>query len=87
MKADLRNLATAEESYMYNTGAYFGGTVPDSALQFQPSTAVSVTLSGVTPSGWQAVAQHTQTTKTCAVFVGTAAPLGAAVNEGVPACN
>jgi prepilin-type N-terminal cleavage/methylation domain-containing protein len=87
MKADLRNLASAEESYLYDKGTYFSGAIPDPSLNFVPSTAVSITLSGVTPSGWQAIAQHSQTSKTCAVFYGTASPIGGAVDEGVAVCS
>ena len=87
MKADLRNLAVAQEAYLYEKGSYFSGAVPDPALNFQPSTGVTITLSGVTPSGWQALAQHSETSHVCSVFAGSAAPLGNAVNEGVPACN
>jgi type IV pilus assembly protein PilA len=87
MKSDLRNLETAQEAYLHDQGTYYGGVIPNAALIFQPSTAVTVTMAVVTTSGWQATAQHSQTTKTCAVFLGTASPISPATNEGVPACN
>src|SRR5512140_2466371 len=70
MKADLRNLATYEESYAADSaGAYFGGTASGtSGMQgFLPSQNVSVTATAVVgpPASWTAVATHSLTTKTC----------------------
>jgi prepilin-type N-terminal cleavage/methylation domain-containing protein len=70
MKADLRNLATYEESIAADSaGLYFGGTAAGtSGMQgFLPSQNVSVTATAVTgpPAGWTAVATHSLTTKTC----------------------
>ena len=87
MKADLRNLATAQEAYLYDNGNYYSGTIPDPALNYAASTSVTITLSAVTASGWQGTAQHSQTAKTCVVFFGSAPPIGAAVTEGIAACN
>jgi Tfp pilus assembly protein PilE len=87
MKSDLHNLETAQEAYFHDQGVYFNGALPNAALIFQPSTSVTVTLGSVTNSGWQAVAQHSQTTKTCAVFFGAVAPIAPAVQEGVPTCS
>jgi prepilin-type N-terminal cleavage/methylation domain-containing protein len=66
MKADLRNLATYEESYAADSaGSYFSGN--GSEQGFTPSLNVSVTATAVAgpPAGWTAVATHTLTTKTC----------------------
>ena len=60
MKSDLRNLATAQESYQYENQAYYGGAIPSASLFYVASTGVAVALSGVTPSGWQGTASHTQ---------------------------
>jgi type IV pilus assembly protein PilA len=70
MKADLRNLATYEESFAADSaGSYFSGTaVGTTALQgFLPSQNVSVTATAVAgpPASWSAVATHSLTTKTC----------------------
>ena len=86
MKADLRNLATAQESYQYENGAYYSGGIPSATLNFYPSTGVSITLGAVTASGFQATGSHTLTTKTCAMYMGSAAPLAPATSEGVPKC-
>ena len=72
MKADLRNLATYEESFAADSaGAYFGGTASGTtALQgFLASQNVTVTASLATTStggaSWSATASHASTTKTC----------------------
>lgn len=70
MKADLRNLATYEESFAADSaGLYFGGTASGStALQgFLASQNVTLTVTAVTgpPASWSASATHSLTTKTC----------------------
>jgi prepilin-type N-terminal cleavage/methylation domain-containing protein len=67
MKADLRNLATYEESFAADSsGAYFSGN--GSAQGFSPSQNVTVTATAVAgpPATWTATASHTLTSKTCA---------------------
>jgi type IV pilus assembly protein PilA len=66
MKADLRNLATYEESYAADSsGAYFSGN--GSAQGFSPSQNVTVAATAVAgpPATWTASATHTLTSKTC----------------------
>ncbi|HVF15994.1 MAG TPA: prepilin-type N-terminal cleavage/methylation domain-containing protein [Steroidobacteraceae bacterium] len=66
MKADLRNLATYEESYAADSsGVYFSGN--GSGQGFQPSQNVTVTATAVAgpPASWTAVATHSLTSKTC----------------------
>ena len=66
MKADLRNLATYEESYAADSsGTYFSGN--GSAQGFSPSQNVTVTATAVAgpPASWTASASHTLTAKTC----------------------
>lgn len=69
MKADLRNLATYEESYAADSnGVYFTG---NGATQgFRPSQNVTVTASLATTStggaSWSAAAVHASTAKVCA---------------------
>ena len=67
MKADLRNLATYEESYAADSsGTYFSGN--GSAQGFSPSQNVTVTATAVAgpPASWTASATHSLTAKTCA---------------------
>jgi type IV pilus assembly protein PilA len=87
MRSDLRNLVAAEEAFFTNAMTYYGGAIPDPAFQYIPSQDVSVTLSSVTNAGWAASATHAGSAKTCAVFVGAAAPLGPATLEGQVACT
>jgi prepilin-type N-terminal cleavage/methylation domain-containing protein len=69
MKADLRNLATYEESYAADSGIYFSGN--GSGQGFSPSQNVTVTATALAgpPSTWTAAASHTLTTKTCSSSV------------------
>jgi len=85
MRSDLRNLATAEESYYYSTDNY---TTSLPAMNFQPSSGVTVTITEASPSGWAATATHPSASATqCAIFIGTAAPPPPATVESVVACN
>ena len=66
MKADLRNLATFEESYAADSsGAYFSGN--GAAQGFSASQNVTVTATAVAgpPASWSASATHSLTSKTC----------------------
>jgi prepilin-type N-terminal cleavage/methylation domain-containing protein len=87
MKTDLRNLVSAEEAYYSNGQTYYAGAVPNAAMPFDPTTNVTITLSNVSASGWAASATHTYTARTCAIFVGTAAPVAPATVEGLVACT
>ena len=67
MKADLRNLATYEESFAADSsGVYFSGN--GSGQGFSPSQNVTVTATAINgpPATWTAGAVHSLTTKTCA---------------------
>ena len=87
MTSDLRNLATAQEAYHYDQATYYDGAVPSAKLAYGVSSGVSVTLSSVTGAGWAAVTKHTNTLKTCAIFMGGAAPPPPAVTEGQVRCS
>jgi prepilin-type N-terminal cleavage/methylation domain-containing protein len=88
MKSDLRNLATAEESYFYENNTYYGGAIPNAAFLYNPSRGVTVAVSDVSIAGWAATATHSGApSRTCAVFFGAAAPVAPAVAEGVVACQ
>ena len=88
MKSDLRNLATAQESYFYEHNTYYDGAIPAANFLYNPSKNVSVTLADVSIAGWSATATHPgAVAKVCAVFYGIAAPVAPAVTEGVVACQ
>src|SRR5579862_6521544 len=66
MKSDLRNLATAEEAYMFDNGAYTGDAT---VLSYATSPGVILTITNATASGWSAISTHPQSYPlTCALF-------------------
>ena len=84
MKADLRNLVTAEEAYL----AEFYTYTSNLGTLYQTSAGVSVALQNVSASGWAATATHTGTGRQCAIFYGTVgSPPAPATQEGEPSCN
>jgi prepilin-type N-terminal cleavage/methylation domain-containing protein len=85
MKADLRYLVTAQvvystDSLRYTTLIGAGG------LDYRVTTGNTGPSIALTGDGFTAQMGNTNTTKTCAIFVGTTA-LAPAVDEGVPACK
>ena len=87
LKADLRNLATAQESYTYDFSTYYAGALPSGGFVYRVSTGVTVTLSSVTAYAWAATAAHTGTTRTCALFIGNATAPTPATMEGEVKCD
>jgi type IV pilus assembly protein PilA len=87
MKSDLRNLATAQESYLATSFVYYGGGFPNPALPYNPSSGVTITIGVATASGWSATATMPGlTTKTCALFIGSAPAVAPATTEGQVTC-
>src|SRR5438876_1761945 len=81
-KSDLRNLITAEESYFGDNTAY---TTALPATMYATSTGVTgptITVSGSDVTAW---VSHSQTTRSCAIYIGTTA-LAPASKEGEPKC-
>jgi prepilin-type N-terminal cleavage/methylation domain-containing protein len=88
MKSDLRNLATAQESYLGDNQVYYGGAVPSPLLSYNPSSGTTITIVQATAGGWSARASYLPLTpKTCAFFYGSAAPVAPATGEGLIACD
>ena len=85
MKSDLKNLATAEEGFFYDSAFYTNNLAALS--NFRPSTGVTLTVTEATPGGWSAQATHSQTTRQCALFQGSAAPVPPATVEGRITCT
>ena len=90
MKGDLRNLATAQEGYAAdNAGAY---STDLTALNFTPSTGVTVTVGYAGANGWVAEATHTAlpAAEKCEMYIqnGATAPTGVdvATASGEPKC-
>jgi prepilin-type N-terminal cleavage/methylation domain-containing protein len=90
MKADLRNMVNAQESYFADWTTYGAGGDPN--LLYNQSAGVTLTITGKGGDGWTAEAKHTGApTKTCAIAVGDNATWKnsqkATAAEGEPACN
>lgn len=85
MKSDLKNLATAEEAHFYDS-TFYTSSLP-ALNNFSPSTGVTLTVLEATPAGWSARATHAQTTRQCALFAGSAAPVAPATVEGKITCT
>ena len=85
LKADLHNLATAEEAYYYEASEY---TTDLSELKFTMSPGVTVTIQEASPAGWSALATHAAANPLkCAIYIGGVTPLAPAVAEGVVGCS
>jgi prepilin-type N-terminal cleavage/methylation domain-containing protein len=87
MKADLRNLITAQEKYFSDNTTYTTdkGTA---ALNFTESAGVTITitLTAGPPVGYSGTSVHQGTTETCAIFMNVP-PVAPAKNEGEPDCT
>ncbi|HEX8849170.1 MAG TPA: prepilin-type N-terminal cleavage/methylation domain-containing protein [Gemmatimonadaceae bacterium] len=85
LRTDLRNLATAEESYFYTNNHYTG--VLDS-LKFRGSNGVVVTIPEANAAGWSATVTHPDAwPMRCSLFYAGAAPLAPATAEGLITCQ
>lgn len=82
MKADLRHLFIAEESYFADSIQY---TINLGAAYRTTTGVVGPTIQ-LTGDGWTAWVSHTATTKTCAVFAGSTG-MPPAVKEGEVRCQ
>ncbi len=85
LKSDLKNLASAQEAYMYEVGSY---ATDISTLNLTGSPGVTITVAAATGSGWSATATHPASTPlTCAIFVGNVPVLAPAIAEGQVRCE
>ena len=85
LRTDLRNLATAEESFFYSNGRY--STALDS-LNFRGSPGVIVTIPEASSQGWSASVTHPESYPLkCALFEGPVAPLAPATVESQITCQ
>jgi prepilin-type N-terminal cleavage/methylation domain-containing protein len=90
MKSDLRNLVTAEEAYFadslkYAYGANKACTPAAGKVTFCESTGNTVGSIGTSADGWTATIFSANTTKTCAIYVGSTS-VSPANKEGEPKC-
>ena len=84
MKADLRNLVTAQEAYFADNVTYASVLTN---LNYNVSAGNTVAISSATGTGWAATSKNNATTKTCGIFVGSATAPITGQNEGAPACQ
>ena len=84
IKGDLRNLATAQESYF---GDFVTYTTSLAALDAFESQGVTMTIGAATGSGWSVTGSHISTAKTCALFAGDAAAVAPADQAGEVKCT
>lgn len=85
LRGDLRNLATAQETYFYTWQTYSADTT---ALNYKTTNGSSLTIVNATRGGWSAVATHPLSFPlTCALYNGTVAPVAPATTEGQISCR
>lgn len=85
LRTDLRNLATAEESFFYSNGHY---TTALDSLNFRGSPGVIVTVPEASNQGWSASVTHPESYPLkCALFEGPVAPLAPATVESQITCQ
>ena len=86
VKADLRNLVTAEEAYFSDNTTY---TAALATTQYNPSKGVTYRVSAATGTGWAATATHTglvgASITGCHIAIG-AGETTTTENEGAPYC-
>jgi type IV pilus assembly protein PilA len=85
IKSDLRNLATAEEAYLFDNNSY---TSVSTALTFTTSPGVVLNITNATASGWSATATHPASFPlTCGIYIGNVPPQPPATVEGLIGCQ
>ena len=85
MRTDLRNLATAQESYFYSNDVY---TTNPASINFTSSPGVVISIPEATGAGWSGVATHPLVASMkCALFMGKAAAVAPATVEGQVTCG
>ena len=88
MKSDLRNLASAQESYWVENRIYYNGVIPGAGFQFQVSPGVTITIVNGDDAGWSARATGVPLTTTqCVIFYGTVPPIPPATADAAVACS
>ncbi len=84
MRSDLRNLAVAQESYMYDHQVYSASLA---AMNITPSNGVTITIGVANAQGWNAQAEHPMASPIrCYIYAGNA-PNPPASTDGVVVCQ
>ena len=85
MQTALKNLGQAEETFFAEHGNY---TASLDSLNFAPNAEMTLTVMEATNTGWSATITHPLAlSKKCAFYLGTAAPVPPATNQGALACE
>lgn len=88
MRSDLRNLASTQEAYWVENRTYWGGAIPDPALNYNPTLGITVVIVNATDAGWSAQASAPGlTAMTCVIFYGTTPPIPPATTDAAVACS
>lgn len=87
LRANLLNLAAAQESHFYDFRSYAGDAEPLRRTGFVPAGGVRVVIREATRAGWSASASHPDTAVQCFLFVRQAAPIGSARLAGTVHCS
>jgi prepilin-type N-terminal cleavage/methylation domain-containing protein len=87
MRTDVRNLAVLEESHFYDVAAYTDDLGLLGSRGFVMTAGVQLEIKEATNTGWSVSARHANTLKECHLFVGTAAPVGSATEDGRIDCR
>jgi prepilin-type N-terminal cleavage/methylation domain-containing protein len=85
MKADLRNLVTAEVVYSTDS-LHYTAVIGPGGLDYRLTTGNTGPSIALTPGGFTAQVGNVNTPRTCVVFMGTT-PITPATEEGAPACQ
>ncbi len=86
MKADLRNLVTAQESYFADNVTY---ATAIGNLNYTTSAGNTVAIVAATGTGWSATVKNNAVSSpaSCGIFVGSASAPITGQSEGAPACQ
>ena len=84
MTSDMRSVAEEQEAFYFQNRQYSNDPV---ALNFRASPGDTLVIIEATPAGWAGRIYNPKTTKQCYIVVGTAAPVGPAVADGVIRCS
>ena len=87
MRTDVRNLAVLEESYFYDLAVYTSDLSALGSRGFVMTAGVQLEIKEATNTGWSVSASHSNTFEECHLFVGTAAPVGSATQDGRVDCR
>ncbi len=85
LTSHLRDFATRQESYRYDHAVYAASQSELAAFTASPN--LTLAIDEATADGWSGTASHREVTIRCDLFVGTAAPIGHAREEGVIECG